>query len=377
MERNIDKKAIVSVLDKPDGKFELKEYPVPDPAPGTILVRQELTGICGTDIHMYHGRLPGVTYPICLGHELEGKIAALGQGVTTDYLGKPVKEGDRVIVAPGVDCGECYWCRVAKTPNCCAEGFGYGFFSDKDEYHFAGGYAEYIYCHHLKTAFFKTELPPEVAVLAEPMSIGVYAVTRSNIKLGDTVVIQGSGAVGLLTQVCAKLAGATKVIHVGGPTDFRIKMAKEFGADITINVAEVKTAEERIQIVKDNTIKRMGADVVFECSGVLAAVPEGLDMLRRSGSFVEVGHYTDVGSVPIKPFLQLCNKNVNLQGSWGAEIEQFVRLLPILEKRQFPYEKLITHKLPLSRLNDIMMVPEKGYILDGKESLKIVVSGEI
>jgi len=374
----MDKKGIVAVLDKPEGKFEVKEYPIPDPAPGTILVKQELAGVCATDIHMYHGRLPGITYPICLSHEFVGTIAALGKGVTTDYLGTLVKEGDRVIVTPGVGCGKCYWCLIAKTPTCCEEGFAYGFFSDGDNhYHFTGGFAEYIYCHHPGTAFFRTELPPEVAVLMEPVSVGMHAVIRSNIKPGDTVVIQGSGAVGLSTQALAKLAGAAKVIHIGGPTDFRIKMAKEFGADITINIAEVRTPEERIQIVRDNTLKGMGADVVFECTGVPTAVPEGLAMLRVSGSFVEVGHFTDTGPVSMNPFVHFCNKNVNFQGSWGGEVEQFVRGLPILEKRGFPYEKLITHKLPLSKLNEIMQVPEKGFILDGKESLKITVVAEI
>jgi threonine dehydrogenase-like Zn-dependent dehydrogenase len=373
------KTAIAAVLDKPNGKFELKEYPLPDPAPGTILVKLELTGICGTDIHMYHGNLPGITYPICLGHEVVGKIAALGKGVTTDFLGKPVREGDRVIIAPGVSCRKCYWCLVAKTPTCCKESFGYGFFSDGDvNYHFAGGYAEYIYCHHPNTAFYKTELPVDIAVLLEPISVGMHAVLRSNIKLGDTVVVQGSGAVGLMTQFLAKLAGGTKIINIGGPTDFRINMAKELGADITINIAEVPSPQDRIQIVKDNTVNGMGADVVFECTGVPAAVSEGLEMLRTSGTFVEVGHFTDAGTVLINPFLHLCNKNVNLQGSWGGEyIEHFVRGLPILEKRQFPYEKLVTHKLPLTRLKDIMMTPQKGYILDGKESLKIAVSAEL
>jgi L-iditol 2-dehydrogenase len=115
---------------------------------------------------------------------------------------------------------------------------------------------------------------------------------------------------------------------------------------------------------------------VFECAGVPSVVSEGLDMLRRSGTFVETGHFTDVGTIPINPSLHLCNKNVNLKGMWGDEVEQSYRFLPILEKREFPYEKLITHKLPLGRLNEIMMVPEKGYILDGRESLKITVSGE-
>lgn len=374
----MEKKGIVAVLDKPEGKFELKEYPLPSPAPGTILVKQELAGVCGTDIHMYHGRLPGIVYPICLGHEFMGRVAALGEGVKTDFLGRPLKEGDRVIVVPGVGCGKCYWCTIAKTPTTCEEGFAYGFFSDGDKnYHFTGGFAEYIYLHHPNSPVLKTELPPEVAVLLEPISVAIHAVSRSNIQPGDTVVIQGSGAVGLTCQIIAKLAGASKIIHIGGPTSFRINMAKEFGADITINIAEVKDPAERIEMVKNETIKKMGADVVFECTGVPQAVREGLEMLRTSGSFVEVGHFTDVGEVSLNPFTHICNKNVNLQGSWGGEVEGFVRGLPILEKREFPFEKLITHKLPLSRLNDIMQVPDKGYIFDGKESLKMTVSGEL
>ena len=371
------RKGVVAVLDRPEGKFDLKEYPLPDPAPGTVLIKQELTGVCGTDIHMYHGHLPGITYPICLGHEFVGKIVALGRGITTDFLGRAVKEGDRVIVVPGVGCGKCYWCEIAKTPTTCEEGFAYGFFSDGDkEYHFTGGFAEYVYLHHPRTAILKTDLPLEVGALLEPISVALHAVSRSKIHLGDTVVVQGSGAVGLSCQVCAKLAGAAKIIHIGGPTPFRIKMAKEFGADITINIAEVKDPEERIQMVKDNTIKGMGADVVFECAGAPQAVREGLDMLRRSGSFVEVGHFTDVGEVSLNPFTHICNKNVSLQGSWGGEVEGFVRGLPILEKGDFPYKKLTTHKLPLKRLNEIMQAPDKGYILDDKESLKITVSSE-
>lgn len=371
------KKAVAAVMPKPGAEFEFKEYELPEPAPGTILIEQEMTGVCGTDIHMCEGHLPGIVYPIVLGHEFVGKIAALGEGVETDFVGKPIKEGDRVMVVPGVGCGNCYWCNIAKTPTCCAQGFAYGFFSDQmKEYPFAGGYAEYVYLHHPRTAVLKTDLPPEVAVMAEPISVGMHAVCRSNIKVGDTVVIQGSGAVGLSTQAVAKLAGATTIIHIGGPTDFRIQMAKEFGADITINIDEVKDPQKRIDMVKENTINGIGADVVFECSGNPKSIPEGLDMLRTSGTFVEVGHFTDVGETSINPFTQLCNKNVNLQGSWGGEVEGFIRGLPMLEKRLFPYEKLITHVYPLDRLNDIKTTPEKGYILDGKESLKIVVSGQ-
>lgn len=336
------------------------------------MVKQELGGVCGTDIHMYHGHLPGIGYPIVLGHEFVGIVEGLGEGVTKDFLGHPLKVGDRIMVAPGVGCGKCYFCTIAKTPTCCESGFAYGFFADEVA-PFGGGFAEYIYLHHTRTAVLKTDLPAEVAVIAEPMSVAIHAASRAGIRLGDTVVVQGSGAVGLTVQACAKLAGAAKIIHIGGPTDFRIQMAKEFGADITVNIAEVKDAQERIKMIKEETIKGLGADVVFECSGVPKAIPEGLDMLRTSGTFVEVGHFTDVGEVSINPFVQLCNKNINLQGSWGGEIEGFVRALPIMEKRVFPLEKLVTHTVGMERLQEIIKVPERGYMFDGKEALKICI----
>ncbi len=364
-------KAVVAVLDKPKGTFTLKEYPLSDPAPGTVLIKQEMCGVCGTDMHMYHGRLPGILYPMVMGHEIVGRIAALGKGVKTDFLGRELKEGDRVILDPGIACGKCYLCNFAKTPACCMEGFCYGF-NDSSQYPLSGGFGEYVYLHEPGTSILKTELPAELAVLAEPLSCGIYAVRRSKIKLGDTVVIQGSGAIGLSAQIAARLSGAGKIIHIGGPSDLRIELAKTFGADVTVNVTQVTDPQDRIQIVKDQT-RGIGADVVFECSGTPAAIPEGLDMLRISGTFVEMGHFTDVGDITLNPFAHLCNKNINLQGTWGAETEDMVRALQILENRFYPYDRLITHKMPLNRLNDIMTVPEKGYILDDKECLKVVV----
>lgn len=371
------KTGVVAVLNKVDGEFELREYPLPDPAPGTVLIKQELVGVCGTDIHMYHGRLPGIVYPIVLGHEFIGRIEKLGKGVEEDFLRNPVKPGDSVIVSPGVPCGKCYYCVVAKTPTTCVEGFAYGFFSDGDkEYHFTGGYGEYVYLHNPRTAFFKTELKPEVAVLAEPLTVAIHAVLRARIRPGDTVVVQGTGAVGLMTQVVVKLAGAQRIINIGGPKR-RLEIARKFGADLTIDINEVPDPKEREKIVKENTIGRYGADVVFECTGVPGAVAEGLDMLRTSGTFVEVGHFTNAGGININPFFQICNKNVNLQGSWGGETEYFVRGIPVLERAPFPFQELVTHRLPLKRVNDIMKVPSQGYMLDGKEALKITIAGDL
>jgi threonine dehydrogenase-like Zn-dependent dehydrogenase len=156
-------------------EFQVREYEVPEPAPGTILLRQELSGICGTDLHNWeYQRLTG---EIVLGHENVGVVEKLGEGVTQDYLGQPLKVGDRVAFAPGTTNGD----------------LPYGFReAAKDP--FSGGFADYIYLSSAGgTRFIKTPLAAQAAVLCEPFQVGVHGVLRSQLKIGDTVAVQGSG----------------------------------------------------------------------------------------------------------------------------------------------------------------------------------------
>ena len=130
--------------------FEIREYPVPEPEPGTILLRQELSGLCGTDLHNWQNGIEG---EMLLGHESVGVIDSIGEGVTTDFIGNPIHEGDRVIFTPGTSHG------------------AYGFQSNPDQPpHFRGGFADYIYLCYPDTRLIKTDAPPKVAVLIEPFS---------------------------------------------------------------------------------------------------------------------------------------------------------------------------------------------------------------
>lgn len=333
--------------------FEIREYPVPDPEPNTLLLKQELAGICGTDLHNWQ---KGLTYEVILGHENVGIIDSIGAGVTTDYVGNAIKEGDRVIFAPGTG------------------GYGaYGFQADPDKApHFFGGFGEYIYLGLPNTCFIKTDAPPEIAVLTEPFTIGVHAVMRSGMQLGDTVVVQGSGAIGLVTLVCAKLSGAAKLIIVGGPAG-RLELAKRLGADITIDIEEVTSAEARTEIVKSHTPRQAGADVVFECAGFLPAIPEGLGYTRHSGTFVEVGHFVDIGTFDFNPNLMLMRKNLHVEAVWGSKYEHFVRGLPLLEKNEFPFADMVSHKLPLSEVRKGFEALNGDYRIGGEAVIKIAV----
>jgi len=363
-------KGKAAILDKPKGNFEIREYPVPDPAPGTVLLQIELCGVCGTDIHIYHGYVPEIPFPLILGHEITGRIIALGRGVETDFLGKPIETRDRVVLLPAVHCGRCYFCSVAKTPTKCPNAVQYGFFPDPDkEPYFTGGYAEYLYLHDPSTAFFKTNAPAKVAVLAEPAAMAVHAVNRAHIKPGDTVVVLGSGALGLLTLVYAKLAGATQTIVIGRSRKERLRVARELGADLSINIEEVPEKEERVKITKENSFTGYGADVVFECSGALSAVSEGLQHLRDSGIFCEVGTVANAGVVEINPALDILCKNITIEGVFDNEKKHFVQALPILEKNEIPFSKLISHVLPLERLKEAMVNKK----IDDREVTKVVI----
>jgi threonine dehydrogenase-like Zn-dependent dehydrogenase len=174
--------------------------------------------------------------------------------------------------------------------------------------------------------------------------------------------------------IAAKEGGAFKIIVIGAP-ESRLKIARELGADVTINIEEVRDPEERIRLVKEHTEGEYGVDAVFECTGVPSAVPEGISMLRRGGTYVVLGHFTDAGDTSINPFKDLNNKHITLVGVWGGDVAHFVRGRPIVESGKYPIEKFVSHKLSLDRCGDAMNAVMSRYRLDEKEVNKIVIVG--
>lgn len=336
-------------------KFEVREVAVPDPAPGTILLRQEMAGICGTDLHNWQ---KGFNEPTFLGHENVGVIEAMGSGVASDYVGNPLSIGDRVIFHP------------ART------GFAHGFQPERPGLApFTGGFGDYIYLADT-ICYMKTTAPAQTAVLIEPFTIGVHAVLRGNVQLGDTVIVQGSGAIGLLTAAAARLAGAAKVILIGGPVR-RLQLGLRLGADVTVDIAEFPDAAARKELVLSHTPRGEGADIVFECAGFLSAVPEGLEYIRQNGVFVEVGNFVDTGSVLMNPHRHLLRRNLRLEGVWGSQPAHFVRGLPLLERGDFPYAEMVSHILPLADAGRGFDALNGTYQLDGETVIKIALQGAV
>ncbi|NEU31363.1 alcohol dehydrogenase catalytic domain-containing protein [bacterium LRH843] len=364
-----------AVLDGIEGKFHIKEYEVPEPKEGEFILRTEYTGVCGTDVHMYYGHLNTIKYPIIMGHEFCGRIEKLGSKHMVDSNGQPVKEGDRVVVVPGVSCGECYYCKIAKTPTRCTNVQSYGFMPNEEPHLLSGGFSQYVHVQYKNTSFFKTDLEPHIAVLTEPLSICIHGFQRAGgVRFGSTVLVQGTGAIGLGAIAFAKRSGAAKVIAVGGPKR-RLELAKKLGADVVIDIEDVKNPQDRIELVKSETKGGRGPDMVVECAGFPGAVPEGLSYLRDSAEYVELGHFTDVGNVEINPHWHILRNNANIRGVWGSDVEHMEMTLSIIEKMELPYDELVTHKLPLNRIEDaIQAMSKRGYSLDGKEEvIKIAI----
>jgi threonine dehydrogenase-like Zn-dependent dehydrogenase len=344
------------------GRYELREYPLPEPAPGCVLVKMQLSGICGTDKHTYQGFTTQygarkLEFPLIQGHENVGTVAAIGgNGKYTDFEGIPLKVGDRVVVGANVSCGECYYCRHDFPYCCCENTLDYGnLLSAKNPPHLFGGWSQYMYI--IPGSFLvkvPDDLPSEVAVLTEIFAVSVgldrakqmSAFPNESFRFDDTVVVLGAGPLGMCFLMKARMLGAGTILAVD-LSDYRLNFAKRLGADHVVNVAATSKSE-RLQFVKDLTHGR-GADMVIECAGVPAAVPEGLEMLRVSGLLVEAGNFSDLGEIAISPHKHLCAKNVRILGvsgeepaAYGPGMRQMARYL-----KHYPLQEFVTHKFAL------------------------------
>jgi L-iditol 2-dehydrogenase len=363
-----------AILDQPNGAFVVDEAEVPDPDPNGLLVRQELCGICATDTYVYRGGLPGVTFPLVLGHETVGVVERLGANVGEDSTGRPLAAGDRVYIQPGMSCRQCVYCVVHRQPTLCLKRRGYGFRPFKDQPpHFQGGYSEYLALAPGST-YLQMNADAATSVVLEPLTIGLHQISRVEMPVGATAVIQGAGAIGILTLVAAKEAGALRTIVLGAP-DSRLDLARAFGADVTISIEEMPDPAERVRLVREETPGGFGADVVFECTGVPSSIPEGIDMLRRGGTYVEAGHYTDHGDVALNPFRHMVHKQITLVAVWGADTPHFVAGRALIESGKYPFADLVSHQLPLERAGDGIAAIGGTYRIDGEEIRKVAIAG--
>ncbi|MFD9723240.1 zinc-binding dehydrogenase [Streptomyces sp. NPDC059072] len=316
----------------------LREYEVPPAPAGGMVVACLHGGICGTDLHLQQGHLP-IPTPLVLGHEGLGTVRELGPGAPAhDATGAALRTGDRVMWASSIACGACVPCRLHREPTLCENRRTYGVnraITDGPE--LSGAWAEFIV---LQAGTTVVRLDDGIDPLAA-MSLACAGPTvvhalyeRRPVRLGETVVVQGSGPVGLAAAAFARLAGAAKVILVGGP-ESRLALAAAAGiGDVHLDITAPGGAEAVLDRVLAET-GGAGADLVIECAGVPAAVAQGLTLARRGGSYLVIGQYTDAGDTLLNPH-QIVYRQLDVVGSWaftGAHLVEYVRLLPALTAR--------------------------------------------
>lgn len=358
-------------------KIEIKKIPLPRIPDDGMLLKMEMCGVCGTDVHFYLGASPPegkTTYPTVLGHEIVGTIEEVGKRSNESMKiseGK-LQKGDRVAIFGAILCDKCWGCRHFGNVNHldCIGGKGYG------------GYSDYILLQPNSSLWkLPDDLPFEVAVLADPLAIGVRAVEEilSLNTLGNnaflpyrgTVVVQGSGAVGVLAAAACRIAGAGKVIMTGSPAS-RLKIAEDLGVvDCTIDIKKVGL-KDRINSVLKMTSGGYGADVVIEAAGVPEAFLEGLKMVRKGGSFIEMGNFLDVGRpIQINVCKDLCYKDFNLHTIWCPSPRQFEKAIDLLvnNRHRYPFEKIVTHKFKVADAAKALETAAK------EECLKAVITG--
>jgi threonine dehydrogenase-like Zn-dependent dehydrogenase len=338
----------------PDIPMEIKEYPVPDPEPGAIVVRTTLANICESDLHQWRGEFDvakfGRPYPQILGHEMTGRVYALGEGVTRDTAGTPLQPGDRVIWRYFYPCGSCRAC-MKRVSRACPNARSYLVNSCDVAPHFYGAFGDYYYVRP-GAAIFRVpdELPDEtVAGINCALSQVVGGMQLAGLTLGETVVIQGAGGLGVYAAAVAAEKGASKVISIDGQPH-RLEMARRCGATDVIDINELKTPAERVQRVKDLTDGR-GADIVVEVVGIAAATVEGLDMVRFNGKFV------DIGNIVPQTVTFPATKVITSQIQWRGLMHYNPWIMPaaldflVRTKDRYPLSKVVSHSFPLAEVN--------------------------
>jgi len=349
--------------------LEIRELSIPKVEPGAILVKVEMVGICGTDIHQVHGTL-GVKAPLpnIPGHETVGRIVKLGEGRTRDAVGEPLNIGDRIMWAH-VECGECFWCKIARQPTCCANRTLYAIHCCEEYPYLWGGYAEYEY------VVPRTEVVKIPEVLSNEEVVGIACAFRTvmgafermgGIGIMDSVVIQGAGPVGLYSLVAAVEGGAGKTIMVGA-RDQKLALAERWGADHIIDIHKVTDPSQRREEILKLTDGR-GPDLVVEASGVPEAFREGVEMVRKGGRYLVVGQSAGDKTVVVAPAL-IMMKHLEVIGSISATIPHFHKGIQFVMKHRdkYPFADIVSNQYSLEQANEAIASVE------AKREIKAVI----
>ncbi len=339
--------AVITGFNQP---LEIRRVQIPQLEPTAMLAKVEAATLCGTDVHRWHGRVATLEQlPFIPGHETCGAISEMN-GERKDLLGEPLKLGDRVLWSYPT-CGHCYWCTVAKQTSHCPEIRVWGG-SRADQFpYLLGGLADYQYvppgCDIIK-------VPAGVSSASAAAAACAYRTVMHGFeRLGaiaphETVVVQGSGPLGLFASVVARDRGAYRVLVIGAPAN-RLQVARGLGADDVLSIDDVKDPADRIKWVQDRSGGR-GADIAIQCA-THQSVPEGIAMVRKGGRYLSVGVGGDASISPTDFW-----RSVTIIPVTMAEPRHWLQAVRFLESRgsTVPFESMISRSYKLEQATEAM-----------------------
>ncbi len=330
-----------------DQSFECRTLPEHELVPDEVLIRVAACGVCGTDVHIYHGDKGSaqVRPPVILGHELSGVVEKVGGGV------KRVSIGDHVTVDPNCYCGQCHYCRIGKK-QLCSHLHAIGVNQD-------GGFAEYCYVPQAQCYKLAPEVPLALGAMAEPLACCLHGIDRAGLRIGDTVCVIGGGAIGLMMVQLAKLAGASTVV-LSEPVALRREIGLSVGADYVVDPVR-ESLKERLSDV----LHVEGADCVIECAGSAAATAQAFEAAKR-GSCLLLFSVPKAGSTHPLNLEDVYQKELTIVGSM-INPDTHLRAVQMINAGRIQLAPLITHRFPVEQVKEAILTQMSS------ESIKVIV----
>ena len=301
------------------GQIEFRQVPVPQPAPGQVLVKILKIGVCGSDIHVYHGKHPFTSYPVTQGHEVSGRVAALGQGVTG------FAPGQLVTIQPQVTCGKCYPCTHGKY-NLCEELKVMGFQT-------TGVASHYFAVDASKVTPLPETMTEDEGAMIEPLAVAVHAVRRAGDVTGARIVVLGAGPIGNLVAQTAKGMGAASVM-ITDVSDLRLEMAKQCGVDFAVNTAREEFGEAMVRCFGPDK-----ADVIYDCAGNDITINQAVRCARKGSTLVLVAVFEKMASVDLAV---LNDHELDLNTSIMYRTEDYAKAIELVNEKKVTLQPLVS-----------------------------------
>ena len=311
---------IQAVMTEP-GKIIFNDVDIPEVKANQIKVKMKCIGVCGSDIHVNHGKHPYTSYPVVQGHEVSAVVEEIGKDVTN------VKIGDAVTIQPQVVCGKCYPCT-------------HGMYNDCEElkvmgFQTTGMASEYFVVDADKALKLPDGMSFENGAMIEPLAVAVHALRRYGNVKGKEVLVLGGGPIGNLVAQTAKALGASKVL-LSELSTYRLETAKKCGIN-TVNPSEKNLKEAIVEYFGTD-----GADVIFECIGINATMKQAIEYARKGSDIVVVGVFGDLGTINMG-FIQ--DHELRLIGTAMYRVEDYVDGIELVNKGLIEFDALVTHRV--------------------------------